>query len=327
MTTRSTPAGKPRSRKPAQAPIAASSTTPAAAATPTAADPTLGALLHELRRIADALETHVPQATKPDFADAPAYHWERVEAGGRHVGRLSPVQEPALIEFSDLRNVDQQREIIERNTRQFVQGRPANNVLLTGARGTGKSSLVKACLAAFHKQGLRIIEIDKEHLNDLPAVIELVRARPQKYIVFCDDLSFEEGETGYKGLKTALDGSVSGQAANMLIYATSNRRHLIPDKISDNLENNRSQDGELRPGDAVEEKISLSERFGIWLSFYSFSQDEYLEAVRLWLKKYGVPARRIRAAEKEALLWALSRGARSGRIAAQFAKDYVAQLG
>src|SRR5690606_4043871 len=228
---------------------------------------------------------------------------------------------PALIRFDDLRNVDRQRQAIERNTRQFVAGRPANNVLLTGARGTGKSSLVKACLQAFHDEGLRLIEIDKEDLADLRQVVALIRQRPERFILFCDDLSFEEGEGGYKALKTALDGSLTGAAANMLIYATSNRRHLLPEQMSENLEARPGENGEIHPGDTTEEKVSLSERFGLWLSFYPFTQDDYLRAVDQWLHYFGFSDEEAAALRDEAVLWSRTRGARSGRIAWQFARD------
>ena len=280
----------------------------------------LTALHGQLERIAHALETATGTAAVTFPEDAPAYRWERRQGpfGG---GRLVPIEDPALIRFDDLRNVDRQRQAIERNTRQFVAGRPANNVLLTGARGTGKSSLVKACLQAFHDEGLRLIEIDKEDLADLRQVVALIRQRPERFILFCDDLSFEEGEGGYKALKTALDGSLTGAAANMLIYATSNRRHLLPEKMSENLEARPGENGEIHPGDTTEEKVSLSERFGLWLSFYPFTQDDYLRAVDQWLRYFGFSDGEAAALRDEAVLWSRTRGARSGRIAWQFARD------
>ncbi|MBH3433379.1 ATP-binding protein [Pseudomonas citronellolis] len=281
-------------------------------------------LTEQLTRIADLLQRNLPpepaQALQPEVI---AYLWEYRPHAGVAQAQLTPVREPALIAFDDLRNVERQKALIERNTRQFVQGRPANNVLLTGARGTGKSSLVKACLHAFHAEGLRLIEVDKEHLGDLPQIIELVRQRPERFILFCDDLSFEDGETGYKGLKTVLDGSVAGQAGNVLIYATSNRRHLLAERAADNLAFSRGENGELHPGEAVEEKVSLSERFGLWISFYAFSQDEYLEAVARWLQSHGLGEEAIEASRAEAIRWATHRGSRSGRIAAQFSRDYA----
>ncbi|MFM7703491.1 MAG: ATP-binding protein, partial [Rubrivivax sp.] len=201
----------------------------------------------------------------------------------------------------------------------------ANNVLLTGARGTGKSSLIKACLNHFASQGLRLIEVDKADLVDLPDLVELVAERPERFIVYCDDLSFEAGESGYKALKSILDGSIAQSSDNVLIYATSNRRHLLPETMRENLSYQHTEDGEVHPGEVVEEKISLSERFGLWISFYPFSQDEYLAIVNEWLRHLGLDAPRIDSARPEALVWALERGSRSGRVAQQFARDYVAR--
>ncbi len=256
----------------------------------------------------------------PDWNASIAFRW-RVPRDGR--GYLQPVRHPSRIELSDLHNIGPQKEQVEQNTRQFVIGKPANNVLLTGARGTGKSSLIKACLAQFADQGLRLIEVDKEHLVDLPDIVELVAPRPERFVIFCDDLSFEEGEGGYKALKVALDGSISAQSDNVLIYATSNRRHLLPEKFSDNETYRHVDDGDLHPGETVEEKISLSERFGLWLSFYPFRQEDYLDIVRHWLQHFGVPASAYAEAEPEALRWALQRGSRSGRVAWQFARDWA----
>lgn len=278
------------------------------------------AISEQLARIARLLEQSLP--ARPELAleeGAIAHLWEYRQG----LPRLTPVIEPALIAFDDLRNVDRQKALIEQNTRQFVAGRPANNVLLTGARGTGKSSLVKACLHAFRAEGLRLIEVDKEHLADLPQIIDLLRHRPERFILFCDDLSFEDGETGYKGLKTVLDGSVAGQSGNVLIYATSNRRHLLAERAEDNLAFQRSESGELHPGEAVEEKVSLSERFGLWISFYAFSQEQYLDAVARWLEYHGLGAVEQAEWEQAAIRWATHRGSRSGRIAAQFARDYA----
>ncbi|KML49423.1 ATPase AAA [Burkholderia cepacia] len=268
---------------------------------------------------------HTGRPAAVDFEAAVAFRW-RGFGGGHHAAPLEPIPSPALVAFDALRNVGRQAAIVERNTRQFVRGFAANHVLLTGARGTGKSSLVKACLHAFAAHGLRLIEVSKEGLNDLPAIVELVRARPERYIVFCDDLSFEAGETGYKGLKTVLDGSVASDLSNVLVYATSNRRHLMPEHASDNANVSRAENGELRPGDAVEERISLSERFGIWVTFYGFTQDEYLAVVDSRLGAAGFDAEQIRAAREPALQWALERGARSGRIAVQFARDYAGRF-
>ena len=276
-------------------------------------------LLMRAERILARLETILPgPASPPDWNAAHAFLWRR------HHGRalLQPVVTPSVIRLRDLRNIDEQKERIERNTQQFLAGRPANNVLLTGARGSGKSSLVKALLDEYASKGLRVIEVDKSDLADLPEIMELVAGRPERFIIFCDDLSFEEGEVAYKALKSALDGSISGLADNVLIYATSNRRHLMPEFHDDN-KPVRHADGEIHPGEAVEEKVSLSDRFGLWLSFYPFGQDEYLEIVAHWLKVFGVPKARIREARQEALQWALLRGSRSGRVAWQFARDFA----
>jgi predicted AAA+ superfamily ATPase len=218
--------------------------------------------------------------------------------------------------------VGPQKERLLRNTEQFVAGHGANNVLLTGARGTGKSSLIKACLNEFAPRGLRLIEVDKADLVDLPDIVELVAERPERFIVYCDDLSFDEGEPGYKALKSILDGSVAQASDNVLIYATSNRRHLLPEYMSENLSYKHTEDGEVHPGEVVEEKISLSERFGLWVSFYPFSQVEYLAIVAQWLRCFDVDEAAIAAARQESLVWALERGSRSGRVAYQFAKDY-----
>ncbi|MCB1887789.1 MAG: ATP-binding protein [Rhodocyclaceae bacterium] len=284
--------------------------------------PELAALLARAERVLDRLESMLPGPVEaPDWHAATAFRWRR-----RHgQARLEPVTVPHRIRLADLKDVDQQKRRIEQNTRQFLAGRHANNVLLTGARGTGKSSLVKAVLTAHAKRGLRLIEVDKGDLIDLPDIVELVRERPERFILFCDDLSFEEGEAAYKALKSVLDGSVSAVADNVLIYATSNRRHLMPEFMDENLQS-RHVDGEVHPGEAVEEKISLSERFGLWLSFYPFSQDEYLHVVAHWLKQFKVPAKAIDSARGEALQWALMRGSRSGRVAWQFARDYAGRL-
>lgn len=275
------------------------------------------------------LEPLLPaQVAAPDWQASTAFRW-RVSRDGR--GRLQGVAHASHISLADLHHVDVQKEQIDQNTRQFVAGKPANNVLLTGARGTGKSSLIKACLNQYADQGLRLIEVEKEHLVDLPDIVEMVAQRPERFIIFCDDLSFEEGESGYKALKVALDGSIATQSDNVLIYATSNRRHLLPERMSDNTSYVHTEDGDLHPGETVEEKISLSERFGLWVSFYPFRQDDYLSIVHYWLKYFGVNANKADKADKadkaeieaEALRWALQRGSRSGRIAWQFARDYA----
>ncbi|MEH3087297.1 MAG: ATP-binding protein [Xylophilus ampelinus] len=279
-------------------------------------------LIARATRLVDRIEAVLPQPlAAPDWGAAIAWRYRR--RAGRSHGVLEPVRHLSALPLDSLREVDAQKERIVRNTRQFVEGRGANNVLLTGARGTGKSSLVKACLAAFAPQGLRLIEIDKSDMTDLPDVVELVAGRPEKFIVYCDDLSFEEGEAGYKALKSILDGSVAAATPNLLVYATSNRRHLLPEYMSENLTYTHTPDGEVHPGEVIEEKISLSERFGLWISFYPFSQEEYLAIVGQWLTGMGLGADAVAAARPEALVWALERGSRSGRVAYQFARDYA----
>ena len=271
------------------------------------------------------IESVLPQPLcAPDWSAAIAWRYRKRSSGH---GTLEPVRHVAAMQLADLKEIDGQKDKIERNTRQFVEGRAANNVLLTGARGTGKSSLIKACLNAYAPQGLRLIEVDKADLTDLPDIVDVVAGRPEKFIVFCDDLSFEEGEPGYKALKSILDGSVAAATPNVLIYATSNRRHLLPEYMRENLSYTHTDDGEIHPGEGVEEKISLSERFGLWVSFYPFSQDEYLAIAAQWLASLGVAASAIEAARPEALVWALERGSRSGRVAYQFARDYAGRNG
>ena len=268
------------------------------------------------------IESVLPQplAAPADWAASVAWRY-RKRSSGHAV--LEPVRHVAPLQLSDLQEIDGQKEKIQRNTEQFVRGALANNVLLTGARGTGKSSLIKACLNAYAAQGLRLIEVDKTDLIDLPDIMDIVAGRPEKFIVFCDDLSFDEGESGYKALKSILDGSIAAATPNVLIYATSNRRHLLPEYMKDNLSYKHTDDGEVHPGEAIEEKISLSERFGLWVSFYPFSQDEYLAIVAQWLTSFGVDAAAIAAARAQALVWALERGSRSGRVAYQFARDFA----
>ena len=256
----------------------------------------------------------------PDWNASTAF---RYRTRGGTGGRLEPVRHVAAIRLASLVEVEAQKERIVRNTEQFVAGKAANNVLLTGARGTGKSSLIKACLNEFASRGLRLIEVDKSDMIDLPDIVDLVADRPERFVIFCDDLSFDEGEPGYKALKSILDGSVSEASANVLIYATSNRRHLLPEYMKENLTYQHTEDGEVHPGEVIEEKVSLSERFGLWVSFYPFSQDEYLAIVAEWLRSFKVGAEAIAAARQEALIWALERGSRSGRVAFQFAKDYA----
>ena len=256
----------------------------------------------------------------PDWQASIAWRYRRRASGS---SALEPVRHVAGLQLHDLKEIEPQKEKIQRNTEQFVAGKPANNVLLTGARGTGKSSLIKACLNTYAARGLRLIEVDKADLTDLPDIVEVVADRPEKFIVFCDDLSFDEGEPGYKALKSILDGSVAASTPNVLIYATSNRRHLLPEYMKENLTYTHTDDGEVHPGEVVEEKISLSERFGLWVSFYPFNQDEYLAIAWQWLTHFGAAPAAIEAARAEALLWALERGSRSGRVAYQFARDYA----
>ncbi|MFN5349704.1 MAG: ATP-binding protein [Polaromonas sp.] len=267
------------------------------------------------------IESVLPQPlTAPDWSSSVAFRYRKRASGH---GSLEPVKHIGHMALNDLKEIDDQKEKIQRNTEQFVNGKPANNVLLTGSRGTGKSSLIKACLNEYSSRGLRLIEVDKADLTDLPDIVDVVSELPEKFIVFCDDLSFEEGEPGYKALKSILDGSVAAATPNVLIYATSNRRHLLPEYMTENLTYTHTEDGEVHPGEVVEEKISLSERFGLWVSFYPFSQDEYLTIVAQWLSSFGVDKSAIEAARPASLVWALERGSRSGRVAYQFARDFA----
>ena len=287
--------------------------------------PTLETLITRADALLARLEAVLPRAPVPtDWAASIAFRYRK--RGG--AGAIEPVRHVATIRLSDLKEVEPQKERLLRNTRQFVAGRAANNVLLTGARGTGKSSLIKACLNEFAPQGLRLIEVDKVDLVDLPDIVDQVAERSERFIVYCDDLSFDEGEPGYKALKSMLDGSVAQASENVLIYATSNRRHLLPEYMKENLSYTHTEDGEVHPGEVVEEKISLSERFGLWVSFYPFTQAEYLAIVAQWLCHFGIgDAARIAAARPQALVWALERGSRSGRVAYQFARDFSGREG
>lgn len=270
------------------------------------------------------LEHILPHAaTAPDWGASVAFRYRKRGSAGV----LEPVKHVSRITAADLKEVDAQKDRLQRNTQQFVAGLGANNVLLTGARGTGKSSLVKAMLNEYAAQGLRLIEVDKADLIDLPDLVDLVAERPEKFVVFCDDLSFDEGEPGYKALKSVLDGSVSAASDNLLIYATSNRRHLMPEYMKENLSYQHTEDGEVHPGEVVEEKISLSERFGVWISFYPFTQAEYLAIVAQWLRHDGASEDAIAAARQDSLVWALERGSRSGRVAQQFARDHAGRHG
>jgi hypothetical protein len=270
-------------------------------------------LIARAEQLLSRLENLLPQAQpEPDW-NALAWRWRKKNGQGF----LQVVTHPHQLKLQDFLGIEAQKKTVVQNTRQFVQGLPANNVLLTGARGTGKSSLVKALLTEFAPQGLRLVEVDKQDLTDLHDISELLRSRPEKFIVFCDDLSFDANEPGYKALKVALDGSVSGVSDNMLIYATSNRRNLMPEFMKDNLDTD-----DIRPGETVDEKVALSERFGVWLSFYPFDQDEYLAIVASWLKHFGI-RRMTPKIRHAALQWSRLRGARSGRVAWQFARDWA----
>lgn len=279
----------------------------------------LARFLAQAEGLLERLEAILPRPPEPPRWDAAAaFRWRRTPRGGE----LLPVRAPHPIRLADLQGIDEQKSRVNANTRQFVAGRPANNVLLTGARGSGKSSLIKALLNEYARKGLRLIEVDKNDLVDLPEIVDLVADRRERFVVFCDDLSFEAGDATYKALKVVLDGSITAPPDNLLIYATSNRRHLMPEYFAENLETHRVGD-EIHAGEAIEEKVSLSERFGLWVSFYPFDQDHYLEIAAYWLRSYGCGSEEIASARQEALNWALMRGSRSGRVAWQFAKDWA----
>jgi len=285
-------------------------------------NPALERLIERAEALISRIEQVLPLPLQEpkNWNESIAWRYRRRSTGQ---ALLEPVRHVAPLGLNELVEIEPQKEKIQRNTEQFVNGKPANNVLLTGARGTGKSSLIKACLNAYAPRGLRLIEVDKSDLVDLPDIVEVVSARPEKFIIFCDDLSFEDGESSYKALKSILDGSVAASTANVLIYATSNRRHLLPEFMKENESYTHMADGEVHPGEAIEEKVSLSERFGLWVSFYPFSQAEYLAIVGQWLRSQGLSESAIEASHPEALVWALERGSRSGRVAYQFSRDYV----
>ena len=277
---------------------------------------TLDAFLARAEALMARLEPLLPAAIPAIDWSASAFRWRRIGLSGH----LEAIHQPHTVKLAELHGIDAQKQTLIRNTGQFIAGRPANNVLLTGARGTGKSSLIKALLAEYADQGLRVIEVEKAHLPDLDQIIAHIAPRPERFILFCDDLSFEEGEDSYKALKSALDGGLLHRAANLLVYATSNRRHLMPEKASENRES-RVKDGEIHPGETTEEKVSLSDRFGLWLSFYPFDQQAYLAAAAGWLAHFGLPY--DADAEYEALQWSRVRGSHSGRVAWQFACDFA----
>lgn len=283
----------------------------------------LEALLARAERVLEQIEQSLPVAVPPtDWKASIAFRWRKSAALGATRGWLQPVRHVHRMRLEDLQGIQPQIRTVEQNARQFVEARPANNVLLTGARGTGKSSIVKGLLNKYAPRGLRLIEVEKNDLVDLPQIVDLVSGRPERFMIFCDDLTFEGGDAGYIALKVALDGSISSTSENVLIFATSNRRHLMPEYMTDNLEAKTVGD-EIHPGESVEEKISLSERFGLWVSFYPFDQDEYLAIVAHWMGTLGCGAREVDAAREEALQWALQRGSRSGRVAFQFARDWA----
>lgn len=266
-----------------------------------------------------------PPHDTPDFNACVAARW-RVSGTHKY---LETVQHVHHMEADWLIGVEAQHDLIDRNTAQFVGGKPANNVLLTGSRGTGKSSLVKAMLARYSPQGLRLIEVEKEHLNDMPDIVDLIANERYRFVLFCDDLSFDTGDGSYKALKAILDGSIAAATPNVLLYATSNRRHLLPEYFHEN-EETKYVGEEVHFGESIEEKVSLSERFGLWISFYPFSQDDYLAAVKSWVEQLGMSVPSEAAArevfDRDALNWALQRGSRSGRVAYQFARDFAGQI-
>ena len=279
----------------------------------------MASLLGRAESVLARLEQLLPApAVTLDWKASIAFRWRR--KGER--AALEPINHVHHIDLRDLHGIDEQKSQVEQNTRQFVAGLPGNNVLLTGARGTGKSSLVKALLNKYASRGLRLIEVEKRDLTDLPDIVELIHARPERFVLYCDDLSFEADEHGYKALKVVLDGSVAAASENCLVYATSNRRHLMPEFMNENLEYQHVGD-EIHPGETSEEKVSLSERFGLWVSFHSFDQDEYLNIVRVWLEHFKVSGVKSAEVEHAALQWALTRGSRSGRVAWQFARDWA----
>lgn len=267
--------------------------------------------------LVDRIENLLPAANKePDWTAVTAFRWSTSRFGNS----LLPIEHPNMLRLTDIQCIDRQKTEIDRNTRQFLRGLPANNTLLWGSRGTGKSSLIKALLNQYAPDGLRQIQVDKEQLTDLPKIIERIKRRAERFILFCDDLSFEAEDPGYKALKAALDGSLYGLPDNVLIYATSNRRHLLPEYNQENMKT-RHPNGEIHFGETVEEKISLSDRFGLWLSFHPFNQEQYLEIVRYWLTQLETSRQPWNEIREESLRWALNRGSRSGRTAWQYAKD------
>ena len=276
----------------------------------------LESLLIRAESLITKLESLLPVQNPPVDWAAVAWRWLKISGKSQ----LQIIQNPHQINLTNIHFVDAQKAEIVRNTRQFLQGLPANNVLLTGARGTGKSSLIKGLLTEFSQQGLRLIEVEKHDLIHLSDIVALIRNRPEKFIIFCDDLTFEANDESYKALKVVLDGSISNTSDNVLVYATSNRKNLMPEFMVDNLATKHS-DGEIRPSDTIEEKTALAERFGLWLSFYAFDQEEYLAIAKSWLSTFGLPF--DETARQAALSFTHTRGARSGRVAYQFARDFA----
>jgi hypothetical protein len=276
-------------------------------------------LIKQAEGLITRLERLLPQAAPPtDWKASIAFRWRKKNGKGH----IEPVRHVHRIALRDLQGIDTQKELVEGNTRQFVEGHPANNVLLTGARGTGKSSLIKALLNKYATKGLRLIEVEKQDLVDLPDIVDHIADRPERFVLYCDDLSFEADEPGYKALKVVLDGSIAAATENCLIYATSNRRHLMPEFMQENLDYKHVGE-EIHPSETSEEKVSLSERFGLWTTFYPFDQDDYLRIVAVWLEHFKAPGARSEAAQRAALQWSLQRGSRSGRVAWQFARDWA----
>jgi predicted AAA+ superfamily ATPase len=274
------------------------------------------ALLERLEKVFPA------EAASVDWKASVGFRWRRK---GGHAA-IEPVAHVHRIDLQELQGIDDQKRLVEQNTVQFVEGYPANNVLLTGARGTGKSSLIKALLNKYALRGLRLIEVEKQDLVDLTDIVDIIAKRPERFLIYCDDLSFEADDPGYKALKVVLDGSIAAASDNCLVYATSNRRHLMPEYMNENLEY-RHVGEEIHPGETSEEKISLSERFGIWASFYPFDQDEYLKIVDVWIDHFKVDGAGTETVHKAALQWSLARGSRSGRVAWQFARDWAGKHG
>ena len=269
-------------------------------------------------RLIARVESLLPQHTDNDIEDAIAWRWRK--DGG--TGRLHAITRFNPVTLADLLHIERQKEALIRNTRQFLAGVPANNALLWGPRGTGKSSLVKALLNDYAGRGLRLVEVDRLALTDLPDIVDRLHDTESRYVIYCDDLTFDENDATYRALKTVLDGSVLDTPENIVIYGTSNRRHLMPEYQADNLGVQRV-DGELHHAEAVEEKISLSERFGLWLSFHPLNQEKYLDIAMHWLSSFDADISEPESIREAALQWALLHGSRSGRAAYQFARDWA----